>query len=279
MTGDLSTKRKNDQALSVNLLSNVRRTTGCPSLLVSVRSRQEADCALAAGADILDIKEPSLGSLGMAKINDITEITHSPEIVSGKIPLSIALGEVHDWSQELRFPELPYGITFAKLGMSGCTADRNWRAEWLRVRSGFRDRSSSKLQWVAVAYADSHQANSPDIYEVLMAAIETDCAGLLIDTFTKDGRRLNDEIDESSLIKIADTCHQSGLFLALAGRLNRESLPLLSNTNADVIAIRSAACRGTDRTLQLDASRIAEFQKELQRSFGVKAVRSSSCAG
>ena len=36
------------------------------NLLVSVRSRQEAAAALAGGADIIDIKEPSQGSLGRA---------------------------------------------------------------------------------------------------------------------------------------------------------------------------------------------------------------------
>jgi (5-formylfuran-3-yl)methyl phosphate synthase len=271
MTGDLSKKRESSQPRSVDPMLIVSRLA-VPRLLISVRSRTEADCALAAGVDILDVKEPSLGSLGMARIDDITEIATAADIVSGKIPLSVALGEISDWTDSGVFPQLPHGVMFAKLGLSGCAADPNWQAEWLRVRAGFQLNSSSKLRWVAVAYADASGAKSPCVLDVLSAAIETDCAGLLIDTFTKDGRRLNDEIDESLLFQLADNCHEAGLFLALAGRLNYESLPFLKNANADVIGIRSAACRGSDRTLQLDTARITEFQNEIRRCFGAKAL-------
>ena len=275
MTGDLSTKQGGGQPRSVDPMLIVSRTTECPRLLVSVRSRIEADCAVAAGVDILDVKEPLLGSLGMASVDEITAIARAAEILSGKIPLSVALGETSDWANSATFPELPHGITFAKLGLSRSFTDQNWRAEWLRVRAGFQHRSSSRLRWVAVAYADAHAAKSPSISDVLAAAIETDCAGLLIDTFTKDGRRLHDEIEATSLIQHADACHEAGLFLALAGRLNRESLPVLTSTNTDVIASRSAACRGTDRTMALDPTRIAEFQKEIRRCFGTKGVQSN----
>ena len=207
MTDELMTKRKNDQPRSADSISIGYRPEECPRLLVSVRSRIEAECAISAGVDILDVKEPSLGSLGMAKNDDITAIASISEIVSGKIPLSVALGEISDWSQSSSFLELPHGITYAKLGLSGCAADPNWRAEWMRIRVGFQQRSLSQLRWVAVAYADANGAKSPNVCDVLVAAIESDCAGLLVDTFTKNGRRLNDEIDEVSLIELADSCH------------------------------------------------------------------------
>ncbi len=267
MTDELMTKRKNDQPGSADSMTTGCRPAVCPGLLVSVRSRTEAECAISAGVDILDVKEPALGSLGMANIDDVKAIASAAEYVSGKIPLSVALGETSDWSQSSSFLELPHGITYVKLGLSGCAADPNWRSEWMRVRVGFQRRSLSRLRWVAVAYADAIEAKSPSISDVLAAAIESDCAGLLIDTFTKNDRRLNDEIDELSLIELADTCHNAGLFLALAGRLSRESLPWLANVGADVIGIRSAACQGTDRTAQLDPARIAEFQKEIRRCF------------
>ncbi len=274
MTGELSAKRKNKQRRTADSMTIACRFTECPRLLVSVRSRVEAECAINAGAEILDVKEPSLGSLGMASIDDITEIARAVEDVSGKIPLSVALGEISDWCQSSNFPELPHGITYAKLGMSGCVTQKNWQAEWMRVRCGFQHRSLSKLRWVAVAYADVNRARSPGIYDVLAAAADTDCAGLLIDTFAKDGRRLNDEIDETSLIEIAEACHKAGLFLALAGRLNYESLPLLVNANADVLGIRSAACQDTDRTSKIDPARIAEFKNEMRRCLQAKRIES-----
>jgi len=38
-----------------------------PGLLVSVRSADEVDDALAGGADLIDVKEPSRGALGMLR--------------------------------------------------------------------------------------------------------------------------------------------------------------------------------------------------------------------
>ena len=234
-----------------------------PRLLVSVRSREEAEIAMAGGADILDIKEPSLGSLGMASMAEITSISQHPgRDLQPAVPLSVALGELADWSGTA-IPTLPAGIHFAKLGLSRCSRVRDWVSEWLRIRAEFDQRSNSKLHWVAVAYADVSAAAAPSIRSISEAAIETGCAGLLIDTWTKDGRNLLDEVDVSLLSGIAETCHKSGLFLALAGRLSSDMVPALRGVGADVLAIRSAGCRGSNRTSELDSSKVTEFRHRI----------------
>jgi len=234
-----------------------------PRLLVSVRSQEEAEIAMAGGADILDIKEPKLGSLGMASMAEIIAISQHPgRDLRPAVPLSVALGELTDWSGSA-IPSLPAGIQFAKLGLSRCSRVSNWVTEWLRVRAEFDKRSNSKLHWVAVAYADASAAAAPGIRSISEAAIKTGCAGLLIDTWTKDGRSLLDELDVSLLSSIAETCHKSGLFLALAGRLSSDMLPALRDVRADVLAIRSAGCRGSNRTAELDSSKVTEFRHRI----------------
>ena len=240
-----------------------------PQLLVSVRSRHEADQALQGGAEILDVKEPSLGSLGMAPLPQIAAIAAHAAILLGEIPLSVALGEVGDWAPSKLAPQLPTGITFAKLGLSQCRDHADWQADWLRVRDNFEQRSLSPLRWVAVAYVDAAEARSPSLAAVLNAAQQTGCCGLLLDTWTKDGRMLLDEIAVAELTKIADVCHQSGLFLALAGRLNLQRLSDLSAVDADVIAIRSAACRGNDRTTELVVEGVIEFKAAVRQQFSL----------
>jgi uncharacterized protein (UPF0264 family) len=254
-------KMNADPASEVSVI-RVPRT--CPLLLVSVRSKDEAERALAGGAEILDVKEPNRGSLGMAAIDDIAAISGLPAVVSALIPLSVALGELANWSQTFNCPALPESVTFTKLGLSQCRHQSNWRDAWLEVRAEFERQSRSQFRWVAVAYADSREAASPDLEDVLHAAIETGCAGLLIDTWTKDGRTLLDETDAASLTVIARECHAAGLFLALAGKLGLDSLRALTGLAADVIAIRSAACRGTERTSHLDSDRVREFHDELR---------------
>ena len=44
-------------------------------LLVSVRSADEAEAAIAGGADVIDVKEPSHGPLGMSEPDQYSKIT------------------------------------------------------------------------------------------------------------------------------------------------------------------------------------------------------------
>ena len=242
-----------------------------PLLLVSVRSPEEANAALRGGADILDVKEPRRGSLGMADIEVIAAIArqladsnHDQTPRATFIPLSVALGEVHDWRDARSIPPLPESVTFAKLGLSHLAPHNNWSNEWLRVRHLFEERRTARLNWVAVAYADADAATSPPIDDVLTAAIDTNCSGLLIDTFTKTGLTLTDCCDLTSLAQLAERCHSAGLFLALAGRLTRESLPTLSRIPADVFAIRSAACEAATREGRVTEPAVADFRMAMR---------------
>ncbi len=271
-----------------------------PRLLVSVRSAEEALAAIAGGADILDVKEPSRGSLGMANSEVIAAIARQVaedcdssdwpagigdlpsgpvrgretraqradgtrhSIRSQHIPLSVALGEVIDWRDREHVVALPESVSFAKLGLSHLAQSDGWRDEWLRLRERFARRRPRHLEWVAVAYADADEAASPPIRDVLEAAIATNCAGLLIDTFAKTGLTLTDYCDAASLCDLAERCHSAGLFLALAGRLARESLPELSRVPADILAIRSAACEDSNRTARVSARAVASFRDAMR---------------
>lgn len=244
-----------------------RRPETCPRLLVSVRSAVEVPRAIEGGADILDVKEPSRGSLGMASIDELNAIAAAIQIHSSEIPLSVALGEMTDWNSAADLPLLPPGLTFAKLGMQGCAADSNWQRDWQQLRQRFQQRSPSRINWVAVAYADADAAASPPLLDIVTAAIESQCAGLLIDTWSKQHGSLLDQIDLPTISSVAKHCHASGLFVAVAGKLSLDSLAALRHAPIDIVAVRSAACIGTDRTAELDANRIAAFRSELRLSW------------
>lgn len=234
-----------------------------PRLLVSVRSRAEAIEALAGGADILDVKEPARGSLGMADAVSICEIAEAVREAGAATSLSVALGELIDWDDQTDAVTLPEEVTFAKLGMSGLTDGEDWRSLWRATRKRFDQRRSLPLRWVAVAYADSEVARSPSIDDVATAAVEAGCAGLLIDTFAKTGQSLGDLQSLSQLRKFAERCHAAGLFLAIAGSLKVTDLPALCGVNADIVAIRSAACERHDRKGTISATRVTQFRNSL----------------
>lgn len=100
-------------------------------LLVSVRSLVEARLAVAAGVDLVDIKEPARGSLGAASLVTIRSIV---EALADRAPLSCALGELIDVAHDPehapapavgiidQLAELPPELAFAKLGLAGTIA-------------------------------------------------------------------------------------------------------------------------------------------------------------
>src|SRR5262245_14015076 len=86
-------------------------TTG---LLVSVRSAAEAEIALAADADVIDIKEPDRGALGPA---DPTVWQEVLSVVNGRTVTSAALGELHADSIDEQATQSG-GFNCAKIGLS-----------------------------------------------------------------------------------------------------------------------------------------------------------------
>lgn len=237
-------------------------------LLVSVRSVEEARSAVRGGCDILDVKEPARGSLGMADVETIREIATSQDSNGrdARLPVSAALGEVADWISQENVPILPKGLTYAKLGLSSLHRRRDWRADWLAVRRRFDDAAETSLNWIAVAYADAVAAESPQVAAVARAAVETNCSGLLIDTFHKTGRTLLDEIQTTELASVLNDARRAGLLTALAGAVTIEMLPQLRDLGPDVVAVRTAACRERIRENPIDADAVAGLRRALQLS-------------
>lgn len=235
-----------------------------PQLLVSVRSWAEAVQAIDGGAEILDIKEPANGSLGMADLETILDIARQISNEGRTISLSVALGELSDWIDLDDVPTLPDEVTYAKLGLHGQANNCGWQRSWSAIRESFDRRRETPLKWVAVAYADQATLQSPPLDDVVYAAIETRCAGLLIDTFSKTNGTLFDGVSLSELHATAGRCHSSGLFLAVAGRVTLDSLRDLIEVDADIIAIRSAACPSGNRKGTIDSSLVARFRRTLQ---------------
>jgi len=62
-------------------------------LLVSVRHAEEAAAALAGGAAIIDVKDPTAGSLGAATPAAVAGVAST---VKGQVPWTVAAGELRD---------------------------------------------------------------------------------------------------------------------------------------------------------------------------------------
>jgi hypothetical protein len=233
-------------------------------LLVSVRSGAEAQAALAGGAEIIDVKEPLRGALGAADASVLCEVR---DVIGSALPLSAALGELlsdramPDLDDAVAFAQrIPPGYRFAKFGLAGCAKHRDWPQRW-RVAMGALPRG---VQPVAVAYADWRCAEAPQPDDVLQAAAEFGCTGLLLDTFDKQAGDVFHWLTDERLASLVASAQAAGMFVAVGGSLTLESAPRAIGAMADVIAVRGAACSG-GRTGCVSAERVRSLAAIVKR--------------
>ena len=267
-----------------------RRNVSSPQLLVSVRSAAEASVALAGGCQILDVKDPSRGSLGRADDSVMEQVLQTG--TSAGVSVSAAMGEVADYStspgvtEDRRLPNSLARLSFTKLGLASLSRDKNWSARWQDTMSFLADDVGSTSNndlpnWVAVIYADWQAADAPSpnaIVDCVLSSSEStsnQIAGVLIDTWSKKSGRLFDSLSVEQLSELADCVHQSGRFFAVAGRLTSNMLPRLASVRPDIVAVRSAACRNENRTSSVDADAVRVLRTEIDRTFGAESANAA----
>lgn len=203
-------------------------------LLVSVRSAEEAEIALAGGADVIDIKEPRRGALGPADPVVWREIQL---VVKAQAITSAALGELlHDPVGRLACQT--YGFAFAKIGLADCRSHDDWKLTWDRAVSAL----PRGVYPVPVAYADHARARSPRIEEVFELAQTSSARLLLIDTFDKRAGRLLDYLPLDFLTTLLDQAAARDVQVALAGSLQLNDIEKLLPLAPAYIGVRGAAC-------------------------------------
>ena len=227
-------------------------------LLVSVRDGAEARIALAAGVDVIDIKEPSLGSLGAASAEVIERIVAE---VAGRAIVSAACGELLDADQAPRLPVR--GLSLAKFALACCEGHRDWQRLW----SDWVSSLPASTAPVGVVYADHKLARSPHWQDVLAVAADANAPYLLVDTFDKSAGTLFDHWPYATLLACAQAVRAAGMGLVLAGSLSGQALSRAREFSPDFVAVRGAACAG-GRTGSIDAASITRILVALGRPPG-----------
>ncbi len=222
-------------------------------LMISVLSASEAREALQGGAEILDIKNPAEGSLGAQVPRVIEEIK---EAASGKVKISVAIGDLPNLPGTAALAALgaaALGADYVKAGLYGVHREIDAVNLLAELKEAVRPFGSSV---VAAGYADFRRAGTlgPDC--LLRAASAAGARACLLDTAVKDGRGLFDFINPRKLALMAGQAHAAGLLFGLAGALREQDLPVARNLGADVVGLRTAACRDNRRSGPLEAARV-----------------------
>lgn len=222
-------------------------------LLVSVRSAEEAAAAVEAGADLIDVKDPDRGPLGMAHHETVSAVI---EAVAGRAPVSAALGE---WSEEVLTAahwHMELDLQYVKWGLAGYKGGPAWGEDLLQTRRQIPD----GMEVVAVAYADWEKANSVPPGEVVKFAKRFRYRAFLFDTYQKDGRTLLDFLKPKEVIDMVAGLKRAGVLVALGGSLKPEQLKLLKGANPDWYAVRGSICTGGKRDGVLDPVRVKKWK-------------------
>ena len=230
-------------------------------LLVSVRSAEEVAPALAGGADIIDAKEPSRGSLGPVDPSVLREISAS---VPPGVPLSVALGDFRDGAAAadaigaLELVARPAGV-FVKLGLAG-VGTSGAAATVFRAAVEAAGAATCHPRVVAVAYADRIAGPPPG--EIVRLAAQAGAEGVLLDTLAKDGGDLFALMAAREVKTWVESARAAGLIAAVAGSLRPESLGLLREIGPSVLGVRGAACTG-GRVGMIDVEKVRTLRRAL----------------
>lgn len=214
-------------------------------LLVSVRSASEVAPALAGGADIIDAKEPSRGSLGMVAPEALAQI-------AARVPkhrqFSVALGDLISLTavrQSLLTLPLPLRseVTFVKLGFAGIRSSGLVK-RLIRCAVTCARQARTEVVVIPVAYADYLRANAVPPRLMLELAGDAGAGGVLVDTYLKDGAGLLRWLAPVALAEWTACARSHGLISAVAGGLQPVDLDAIRGAGPDVVGVRGAACEG-----------------------------------
>lgn len=221
-------------------------------LLVSVVDEAEALEAVAGGADIIDVKDPAAGALGMPTPRSLRSVRQA---VALDVPISAALGDGPFEPAEAATraaTAADCGAAFVKIGLRDTSPGR--AAEIVRA---VRRHVPGIVHVIAAGFADWSRAGSPDPLDLPALALAGGASGCLIDTAVKDGRGLLSWMDRDALTSFVAACRTRQLLCAMAGSLTAEDLPGLAAIAPDLVGVRGAACVGDRVSGRVSRERVA----------------------
>ncbi|MFG1411579.1 (5-formylfuran-3-yl)methyl phosphate synthase [Xanthobacter sp. VTT E-85241] len=226
-----------------------------PGLLASVATLAEMDCALAGGADIVDLKDPARGALGAWAVPDLqAAMVRWQAMPPGRPLLSATVGD---------HPPMPEVLAQAvrSVGATGVPL----------VKIGFFPQPGASLsncldalaplareyRLIAVLFAD----RAPD-FSALPALKAAGFHGVMLDTADKGAGRLTDHLPLPRLRDFVARARALGLLTGLAGSLRLGDIVALKALCPDYLGFRGALCGGA-RTDALDPVALARVRQAM----------------
>lgn len=232
------------------MIEGLRR--GKPAFLASVMNADEAEIALAGGADIIDCKDPASGALGALPASTVRDIVKR---IDRRLAVSATVGDLPPDPEVMSAAAIAMaqtGVDVVKIGFFGNEDVRD-------AISAVGAACSPLAQLVAVLMAD----HTPD-FEVLPVLRRAGFAGVMLDTADKTAGRLTSVLSIHRLTEFLRVARDNGLFAGLAGSLRESDIAVLARLEPDMLGFRGALC-ATGRKGAIEADRVVQVRRAMDQ--------------
>ncbi|WP_434625786.1 (5-formylfuran-3-yl)methyl phosphate synthase [Azospirillum sp. B2RO_4] len=228
-------------------------------MLASVTNPEEAEIAVRAGADLIDLKNPREGALGALPAATIRACLAA---VAGRKLVSATIGDLPMESDGVATAvagTATTGVDIVKMGIGAGGDPRTC------IAAAANSRGAAAL--VGVILADLTDPTP----ELVGAMADAGFIGVMLDTGLKDGRTLRDHVPDDALEDFIGRARGAGLWAGLAGSLRLADIAPLAMLGPSILGFRGALCRGGARGDVIDPDRVAEVVRSVTASGRVPA--------
>ena len=235
-------------------------------LLISPQSIEEAVECVKGNADIIDVKNPSEGSLGA---NFPWIIRSIRKMVPLTTPISATVGDIAYQPGTVSLAALgaaTAGASFVKVGLYKISTQEQG-IEVMKAVKRTIEEYQLPVSVVAAGYAEGEKVGSVNPLLIPVIAAKAKCDYAMLDTFDKTTRKpIFDILSTEQLETFIETSREKNVSVALGGSIQEQHIPLLKKLQPDIVGIRGAVCDGGDREKgKINSELIVDFSNKLRK--------------
>ena len=221
-------------------------------MLASVNSVAEALLVLSADVDIIDLKQPALGTLGALDIATVKQIVAG---VDGRCLVSATIGDL-PMQPDPVFNAVKAmaetGVDYIKIGFF---PGDDWHGT-IKKLSALTEQNHALI---AVLFADAQ----PDL-GIISLLKEAGFAGVMLDTMDKQKGSLTQLMANMEIAQFISQVKARQLVCGLAGSLRLEDIPELMPYQPDYLGFRGALCQEHNRAGQLNKQAVIKIKHAIK---------------
>jgi dihydroneopterin aldolase len=230
-------------------------------LLASVTGPAEAEIALAGGADLVDLKDPTRGAFGAVAVDIVRETVR---LIAGRRPVSAVIGDL-PMDPPLLFEAARLmaeaGVDYVKVGLRP--------SENLSSCIAALAPLAAKVRLVGAFFADL----APIDFTALTLLARHGFKAAMLDTAEKGAGRLMTRQGIADLSRFVESCREASLMSGLAGSLETPDIARLLLLHPGFLGFRSALCQGKSRTASIDAEAVKIVRDLIPREMTASDIK------